>query len=55
MVVAGFSWLTFLFPPLAQSLAPFNMLPGAVGELSLTLWLLIKGVNVPRWNEQART
>jgi hypothetical protein len=55
MVVAGFGWLTFLFPPLAQSLAPFNMLPGAVGELSLTLWLLIKGVNVQRWNEEAHT
>lgn len=55
MVVAGFGWLTFLSPPLAQSLAPFNMLPGAVGELSFTLWLVIKGVNVPRWHEQART
>jgi hypothetical protein len=53
MVLAGFGWLTFLLPPLAQSLAPFNMLPGAVGELSLTLWLLVKGVNVQRWQEQA--
>jgi hypothetical protein len=55
MVIAGCGWLTFLSPPLAQSLAPFNMLPGAVGELSLTLWLLVKGVNVPMWNEQAKT
>jgi hypothetical protein len=55
MVLAGLGWLTYLLPPLAQSLAPFNMLPGAVGELSLTLWLLIKGVNVQRWNEQAHT
>lgn len=53
MLMAGFGWLTFLWPPLAQSLAPFNMLPGAVGELSLTLWLLVKGVNVARWQEQA--
>ena len=53
MVVAGLGWLTFLSPPLAQSLAPFNMLPGAVGELSLTLWLLIKGVDVQQWREQA--
>jgi hypothetical protein len=29
------------------------MLPGAVGELTLTLWLIVKGVNVQRWNEQA--
>jgi hypothetical protein len=53
MLFAGLRWLTFLFPPLAQTLAPFNMLPGAIGELSLTLWLLIKGVNVPRWQAQA--
>jgi Domain of unknown function (DUF4386) len=51
MVLAGVGWLTFLLPPLAQNLAPFNMLPGAIGELSLTLWLIIKGVNVQRWND----
>jgi hypothetical protein len=53
MVFAGLGWLTFLSPPLANSLAPFNMLPGGIGELSLTLWLLIRGLNVPRWREQA--
>jgi hypothetical protein len=29
-----------------------NMLPGAVGELPLTRWLLLKGVNVQPWREQ---
>jgi hypothetical protein len=52
MLMAGVSWLTFLLPPVAQSLAPFNMMPGALGEVSLALWLIIKGVNVQRWNEQ---
>jgi hypothetical protein len=52
MMFAGIGWLTFLFPPLANSLAPFNMIPGGIGELSLTLWLLVKGVNVQRWREQ---
>jgi hypothetical protein len=52
MMFAGVGWLTFLFPPLANSLAPFNMIPGGIGELSLTLWLLVKGVNVQRWREQ---
>jgi hypothetical protein len=52
MMLAGIGWLTFLSPPLANSLAPFNMMPGGIGELSLTLWLLVKGVNVQRWNEQ---
>ena len=53
MMFAGVGWLTFVYPPLANSLAPFNMIPGGIGELSLTLWLLVKGVNVQRWNEQA--
>jgi hypothetical protein len=53
MMLAGVGWLTFLSPPLANSLAPFNMMPGGIGELSLTLWLLVKGVNVPGWYERA--
>ena len=52
MMFAGIGWLTFLSPPLANSLAPFNMIPGGIGELSLTLWLLVKAVNVERWREQ---
>src|ERR1700731_4372092 len=54
MILAGVGWLTFLWPPLAKSLAPFNMMPGGIGELSLTLWLLVKGVNVQRWKEQTQ-
>jgi Domain of unknown function (DUF4386) len=53
MVFAGVGWLTFLSPPLANSLAPYNMIPGGLGELTLTLWLLLRGVNVQRWEEQA--
>ena len=25
-----------------------------IGELSLCLWLMVKGVNVAKWNEKAR-
>ena len=53
MVVAGFGWLTFLSPPLASSLLPYNMMPGGIGELSLSLWLIVMGVNVQRWKQQA--
>ena len=29
------------------------MFPGILGEVTLTFWLLVKGVNVARWYEQA--
>lgn len=54
MAFAGFSWLTFLWPALGNGLYPYNLIPGLVGEGSLTLWLLVKGVNVQRWNDFAR-
>jgi hypothetical protein len=53
MAIGGLGWLTFLSPPLAKSLSPYNMFPGIFGEGVLTLWLLIFGLNVQRWNEQA--
>ena len=59
MVCAGLGWLTFslanlLSPPLARYLVPYIMAPGMLGEASLTLWLLVVGVNVQRWIEQVR-
>ena len=51
--LAGLCWLTFLWPPLAHYLSPYNQVLSAPGEISLMLWLLVKGVNVQRWNEQA--
>ena len=58
MVCAGLGWLTFSFanllsPTLARYLVPYIMAPGMLGEASLTLWLLVMGVNVQRWIEQA--
>jgi Domain of unknown function (DUF4386) len=49
MMFAGLGWLTFLSPSLAAALSPYNLLPGIIGEGSLTLWLLIKGIDVGRW------
>jgi hypothetical protein len=54
MAIGGIGWLTFLVPALSSALAPFNMLPGVIAETTLTVWLLIKGVDVERWNEQRR-
>jgi len=53
MMLAGLGWLTFLYPPLATRLSPGVQILGFVAELVLLLWLLIKGVNVQRWNEQS--
>ncbi|MGO9777189.1 MAG: DUF4386 domain-containing protein [Terracidiphilus sp.] len=53
MALAGLAWLTFLIPPLTHSLSPYNMAIGAIGQVALTLWLLVFGVNAQRWKEQA--
>ena len=53
MVIAGLGWLTVLSPPLAKYLWPYIAAPGLVVEGTLTLWLLVIGVNVQRWKEQA--
>ena len=54
MAFAGLGWLTFLSPPLADHLSPYNLAPGLVGEGALTLWLLVMGVNAPKWEEKKR-
>ncbi|HYR86496.1 MAG TPA: DUF4386 domain-containing protein [Terriglobia bacterium] len=53
MAFAGLGWLTFLSPPLANYLYPYNLAPGILGEGALTLWLLVIGVTVPKWTEKA--
>lgn len=53
LVTAGVGYSTYLWPPLANYLYPYNLALG-VGELLLGLWLLVFGVNVERWKEQAR-
>jgi hypothetical protein len=52
MAIAGLGWLTFLSPALAHYLSPYILAAG-IGEVSLTLWLLLAGVNVARWKEGA--
>lgn len=56
MQVAGAAYLVaclaaLFAPALAAQLIPAILLPPLVGELSLCLWLLIKGVNIVRWQE----
>jgi hypothetical protein len=47
------SFTNFLLPLLGTRLTPFIMPLALIGEGSLTVWLIVKGVNVPRWYEQA--
>jgi hypothetical protein len=59
LAVAGACYLInslahFLYP--ATGAVLFNagiLVPCFVAELSLTLWLLVKGVNVAHWEERA--
>ena len=58
MQIAGLSYLANSFalvlsPPLANRLFPAILVPAFVGEASLALWLLVKGVNVSKWEAKA--
>ena len=52
MAFAGFGWPIFLLP-LTNHLSTYLKVLGFLAEASLMLWLLVKGVNVQRWKEQA--
>ena len=52
-VLAGLGYLTLLWQPLAHYLYPYNLALAGPGEISLLLWLLVKGVNAERWKEEA--
>lgn len=47
------SLVNLLAPALGARLAPFIMPIALIGEGTLTVWLLAKGVDVQRWKEQA--
>jgi Domain of unknown function (DUF4386) len=54
LFVAGLSYLVnsfalLLAPALASALFPAILLPAFVGELSLALWLIFRGIDVAKW------
>ncbi len=51
--IAGLCWLTFLSPSLENYVSPYNLASGLLVEGLVMLWLLVMGVNVQRWREQA--
>ena len=57
MQIAGLSYLTACFaallaPAFADLITPAILLPPLVGESSFCLWLLVKGVNIVKWQER---
>ncbi len=55
--IAGLSYIVntaalLLAPALADKLFPVILLPALVGELTCGLYLIIKGIDVPRWTER---
>jgi hypothetical protein len=44
------SYALFIAPKLEDALFPFILLPSLVAELSISLWLIVKGVNAERWS-----
>jgi hypothetical protein len=57
MQIAGLCYLVnsfalFLSPGFAALLFPAIMIPAFVGESSVCLWFIVKGVNLPKWQER---
>jgi hypothetical protein len=49
----AYSFAMLLAPDLAHHLIPYIQLPSLLGEGSFCLWLLIVGVNLQQWKQQA--
>src|ERR687884_2033777 len=49
----AYSFADFLVPGFAAQLVPWIQFPALIGEGSLCLWLLVFGVDLERWKEQA--
>jgi hypothetical protein len=53
-ILAGLLWTTFLYRPLGNRMFAVTAAFGLIASLALIGWLLIKGVDGPRWRESAR-
>jgi Domain of unknown function (DUF4386) len=59
LVIAGIGYVVFSLAQMvapafaARVLFPWIMLPAFFGELGLCLWLIVKGVNVAKWEARA--
>ena len=59
-VIGGLGYVVFSLAQMlapafaARFLFPWILLPAFPAELGLSLWLIVKGVDVPKWEERAR-
>jgi len=58
LAIGGVAYMTYSFadfvsPHLAARFASWPLLLGTLGEVVLTLWLLVVGLNASKWREQA--
>jgi len=53
VAISGLGWVTYLSPQLANHLWPAIATASALGEIPLEFWLIVMGLNVQRWKEQA--
>lgn len=58
VALAGLAFLTnsfalFVAPAVGNVLNPSMLLLDSIGEISLTVWLLVMGVNVEKWEQRA--
>lgn len=49
------SFALILSPPLSSRLFPAVLIPSLIAELSLALWLLVKGVKTQQWDEHVHS
>ena len=59
MQVAGLCYPIACFaalfaPAFADLIVPAILIPPLIGESSFCLWLIVKGVNIAKWNERVR-
>jgi hypothetical protein len=48
------SFALLLVPALEKKMVPAILLPAFLGELGTCLWLLVRGVNLSKWDERVR-
>jgi Domain of unknown function (DUF4386) len=59
MLGAGLSYLLnsfalLLVPSFAAAIFPAVLVPAFIGELSVALWLVVKGVNLEKWEQKTK-